>query len=129
MVRNIVIWVLRVVLALMFAISASGKLDPAGNIAAAFTRWGYPIPMMIAIGAVELIASVGLLVPRFTTLSCAMLCLTMVGSVVTHFTNFEEMGWPLLPLLLIGLLVVVWRFGGAGIRREYALAWERHDHR
>lgn len=118
MIKTILVWVLRVVLALTFAISASGKLDPTGNIAAAFTRWGYPIPMMVAIGVVELIASVALLVPRATTLACTILSLTMAGSVVTHFTNFEEMGWPLLPVVLITLLIVVWRFGNRGIRRR-----------
>ena len=108
---KILIWVLRVLLALTFAASASGKLDPGGNIAEAFTRWGYPIPMMMAIGVVEMIASIALLVPRFTTPACATLALTMVGSIVTHFTNFDEMGWPLLPVVLIALLAVVWRFG------------------
>jgi uncharacterized membrane protein YphA (DoxX/SURF4 family) len=111
MIGKVLIWGLRVLLALTFALSASGKLDPGGNIAEAFTRWGYPIPMMIAIGVVELIASIALLVPRFTTPACAVLSLTMVGSIVTHFTNFAEMGWPLLPAGLVGLLAVVWRYG------------------
>jgi uncharacterized membrane protein YphA (DoxX/SURF4 family) len=111
MLATLLIRVLRVLLALTFAASASGKLDPRGNIAEAFTRWGYPIPMMMAIGVVEMLASIALLVPRFTTPACAVLALTMVGSIVTHFTNFDEMGWPLLPVALIALLAVVWRYG------------------
>ncbi len=105
------VWVLRVLLALTFAISASGKLDSGGNIAAAFQRWGYSIPMMMTIGVVELAGSVALLIPKLTTIACALLALTMVGSIVTHIANFDEMGWPLLPIGLIALLGIVWRYG------------------
>lgn len=107
----IAVWVLRVLLALTFAISASGKLDPNGNIAEAFRRWGYSIPMMMTVGIIELIASIALVVPRLTTAACAMLAMTMVGSIVTHVANFDEMGWPLLPVGLIALLAVIWRYG------------------
>jgi uncharacterized membrane protein YphA (DoxX/SURF4 family) len=107
----IAVWVLRVLLALTFAISASGKLDPGGNVAEAFQRWGYSTPVMMAIGVVELVASIMLLVPKLTAVACAILAVTMLGSVVTHITHFDEMGWPLLPLVMIALLAVVWRFG------------------
>jgi len=61
------IWILRVLLAATFALSASGKLDPGGNIAEAFQRWRYSIPLMMAIGVVEMAASIAFLVPKFTT--------------------------------------------------------------
>lgn len=108
--RRAVIWILRVLLAVTFGLSASGKLDPGGNIAEAFQRWGYSIPMMMAIGVVEMAASIALLIPKFTTPACVTLVLVMCGSIVTHFTHFEEMGWPLLPLILISLLAIVYSF-------------------
>ena len=109
--RGAVIWVLRIVLALLFAISASGKLDPSGNIAANFQRWGYPLAVMMAIGVWELAGSILLLFPRFTGPACLMLILVMAGSIITHVQRFQEMGWPLLPLALVALLLVVWRVG------------------
>jgi uncharacterized membrane protein YphA (DoxX/SURF4 family) len=101
-------WVVRVLLALTFGISASGKLDASGNIAEAFARWGYPVPLMMAIGTAELLASIALLVPRFVSAGCVVLGLVLLGSIGTHFQQFDELGWPLLPSALLALVATVW---------------------
>lgn len=100
-VLALVAWMLRVSLAATFALSASGKLELDGNMAANFSRWGIPLAVMVCIGAVEALGAILLLVPSRNRLAIRLLGAVMSGAVFLHAKQFDELGWPILPAALI----------------------------
>lgn len=91
----------------MFLISASGKFDLGGNMAENFSRWGIPIIIMVTIGIAEVAGTIMLLFPKLSFYGAVLLTIVMLGSVVTHVRYYDEMGFPLLPVVVIFFLIIV----------------------
>ena len=51
-----------------------------------FRNWGYPEHFYLLIGAIEVVAGIGLLVPRLATPSAAILSVVMIGAAITQMT-------------------------------------------
>ena len=89
MALRVLVWTIRVVLALVFLVTASGKFDPTGNMAGNFARWGYNLEILFFVGSIFLV-------------------LLMIGAIVTHFRFQSELGLPSFNvLILIGIVVIV----------------------
>ena len=51
-----------------------------------FRNWGYPEHFYLVIGAIEVIAGLGLLIPRIAAPSAAVLSVVMIGAAITQMT-------------------------------------------
>ena len=103
MLRTIAIWTIAVVIALLFVLVGFSKLaGPSGaNWAARLSHWGYPGASRYAIGGIEILAGVGLLVPSLRRSAAVTLMVVMGGALVTHLIHGEFIRL-LSPLILGG---------------------------
>ena len=103
--RLIAAWVLQLLLAALFAIQGCMKLAGSPAWISRFKAWGYPDHFYLAVGAVEFLGAVALLVPRLTRLGTGVLIVVMVGATATHLIHREPQ--VATTLVLITLLVIV----------------------
>ena len=104
--KNIAVWSLTIVLALLFLAAGAFKLTGAQEAIDNFHRWGYPDWFRVVTGVIEVVGAIGLLVPKASWVAAAGLSATMLGAIATHLHSGEATKAPL-PLALLVLLVVV----------------------
>ena len=105
-VETIVSWILQILLAGLFVMSAIPKLTSDPELVGNFTRWGMPGKIYLVIGFFELLGAIGLLIPRVAAAAAVGLMLIMVGALFTHLTNYEW-GMAIVPLVVTIFLAVV----------------------
>ena len=111
--RNIIAWVLQVLLGLAFIASGFKSLTDLPGTVNTFKNFGLPGGLAYVIGGAEILGGIGLLVPRFTRLAAIGLCVIMMGAVVMHIIIIPgglAGGIPAMILLglLAGLLWLRW---------------------
>lgn len=108
--RNVIAWILQVLLAVAFIASGANKLLHLADTVKGFGGMGFPSWFAYFIAGAEVLGGIGLLVPRFTRLAALGLMLIMVGAAYVHTTKIPggllPNGFPALGLL--ALLVVVY---------------------
>ena len=104
--KQVGVWALTVVLAVLFLLAGGGKLIGAPKQVDNFAHWGYAAWFVYVIGAVEAAGAIGLLLPRFAGFAALLLGGTMLGASLTHLVHHEMMAVPI-PLVILGLLAVV----------------------
>jgi len=117
---NIALWVIQVILALAFAMSGIAKLSQPKEKLAEQMPWvnDFSQNTVRIIGALELLAAIGLILPAvtgiltfLTPLAALGLVLVMLGAIVTHLGRNE---YPMVGvnvvLLILALIVVYGRF-------------------
>ena len=109
MLRLVAIWTLAVIIGLFFVLAGFSKLAGAsGNDwAVRLSHWGYPAVSRYAIGGIEILAGLGLLVPPLKRLAAASLMVVMAGALLTHLLH-GELVRVLPPLILGGLSFVLY---------------------
>ncbi|MEV0268117.1 DoxX family protein [Hamadaea sp. NPDC050747] len=119
---NVVLWIVAGLLALAFLGAGFMKLtQPKVQLAAKGLGWteDYSAGAVKAIGALELLAGIGLVLPAlldiapvFVPLAALGLGLIMVGAIVVHARRKETKALPINVIFLVLAAVVVWgRFG------------------
>lgn len=119
---NVVLWIVAGLLALAFLGAGFMKLtQPKAQLAAKGLGWteDYSAGAVKAIGALELLAGIGLVLPAlldiapvFVPLAALGLGLIMVGAIVVHARRKETKALPINVIFLVLAAVVVWgRFG------------------
>jgi uncharacterized membrane protein YphA (DoxX/SURF4 family) len=118
---NVVLWILQALLAAAFLGSGLTKLGTPREKLAKTMGWvdDVPQPGVLAIGAVEILAAVGLILPAalkiapvLTPLAAVGLIVVMVGAAVTHGRRHETAYIAINVVLLALAAVVAWgRFG------------------
>jgi uncharacterized membrane protein YphA (DoxX/SURF4 family) len=118
---NVLIWVLQILLALAFLAAGLTKLTQPRQRLATTMGWveDFSDPGVRAIGALEILGALGLLLPAVTGLAPVLvpiaavgLALLMVGAAVTHRRRGELPMIGINTVLLVLALVVAWaRFG------------------
>ena len=107
--RNIIAWILQIILALAFIASGANKLLHIPDTVVGFGKMGFPSWFAYFIGVAEVLGGIGLLVQRFTRLAAVGLMLIMLGAAYVHTTKIPggllPNGFP--ALILLALLVVV----------------------
>ena len=78
-----------------------------------FRAWGYPEHFYLLIGALEVVAGLGLLIPRFAAPSAAVLSVVMIGAAITQMTVGGRSG--------VGELVFAVLLAGIAYARRMAL--------
>ncbi len=104
--KNIVGWVLQILLGVLFLMSAVPKLMGDAAAVANFENWGYPDWFLMLTGVLELLGAIGLLIPTTAGWAASGLVLMMLGAAWTHISNDEGLA-VLVPLLFAALLAVV----------------------
>jgi putative oxidoreductase len=97
-------WTVAVVMGLLFVVVGWSKMAGASGInwAARLSQWGYPGASRYAIGGIEILAGLGLLVPPLRRWAAIALMVVMAGALVTHLIHGEFVRL-LSPLILGGL--------------------------
>ena len=118
----IVVWIVSVLLAAVFAITGLAKLigrEPIGLQAAAMN--GFPQWIRMLVGIVEVGGAAALLVPPVAAVSASMLALLMVPATITQWVSGEP--GLFIPVLLFALLLLVaWRRNPTAVRASYDAA-------
>lgn len=118
----LVVWILSVLLAAVFATTGISKLigtEPLTLQAAAMQ--GFPPWIRMVVGVVEVVGALALLVPTVASFAAAMLALLMIPATITQWIS----GQPgvFIPILLLALLLIVaWRRNPAAVRAGYDAA-------
>jgi len=103
-------WLLQLALAVLMAGPGMSKFTSA-NWERMFRRWGYPDGFYLVVGAIEVIAGAGLLIPRFTSYCAMLLSGVMLAAAVTHIRSGTRNGIAeiALAMLLAMLAWIRWR--------------------
>ncbi|WP_310502884.1 DoxX family protein [Paenibacillus qinlingensis] len=89
------------------------------------STYGYSVTFMYIIGAIELVAGIGLIIglwqPRTALISAGIIGMIMASAMLTHIRSDEGMRTSLLPLifLLMALFVIISNSRGVERKREY----------
>ena len=111
--KEIVLWLLTLMLALVCV--RSGLLKLTGNVfwVRDFHRWGYPDWFRIVVGLAEVASAVLLLIPRVAVCGAALFAVVMFGAIYTHATHNESGRLPFnFFLVALSLVVMVARAPG-----------------
>lgn len=108
--RNIIAWILQVLLGLAFIASGFNKLRDMAATVAMFGNMGLPPALAYVVGGAELLGGMGLLIPRLVRLAGMGLSIIMIGAVLMHATQIPGGlvgGVPAIVLLVL-LGVLLW---------------------
>jgi uncharacterized membrane protein YphA (DoxX/SURF4 family) len=111
--KEIVLWILTLMLALVCI--RSGLLKLTGNVfwVRDFHRWGYPDWFRIVVGVAEVASAVLLLIPRVAVCGAALFAVVMFGAIYTHANHNESARLPFnFFLVALSLIVMVARARG-----------------
>ncbi len=119
---NIVLWIIAGLLALAFLAAGAMKLaQPKEKLAASGMAWveDFSPAMIKTIGALEVLAAIGLILPAvldiapvLVPLAALGLAVMMVGAAITHVRRKEnQMVFVNVLLLVLALAVAIGRFG------------------
>ena len=97
-------WLLQVLLAIVMVGPGSQKFT-SPTWERMFRTWGYPDGFYLVIGAVEVVAGIGLLIPRVASASAITLAIVMAGAAATHIIHGDRNGVG--ELVFMSLLLVV----------------------
>ena len=98
--------------ALGFLAIEAGKLAHDAEMREFFTASGYPVALMYAVMAAEVLGAIGLFVPRARLYAAAGLALLMLGAIATHAKNgdpFSDSLDAVRMLVLLGGITVLAR--------------------
>lgn len=118
---NVVLWIVQILLALAMAGSGAGKLTQTRAKLAESMGWveDFTAQQVKALGAVEVLAALGLIVPALTGIAPVLtpiaavgVALFMVGAAVVHARRREFVNVGINLVLIVLAVVVAWgRFG------------------
>lgn len=110
--KNILLWILQVLVALAFLGAGFAKLSGQPMMIEMFEKLGLGQWFRYLTGSIELGSAIMLLIPRITFVGAALLVCTMTGAVAAHL--FKLGGSPAGPLVLLMLSgLIIWgRFDG-----------------
>jgi putative oxidoreductase len=97
-------WLLQVLLAIVMVGPGTQKFT-GPTWERMFRTWGYPDGFYLVIGAIEVVAGIGLLIPRVASASAITLAIVMAGAAATHIIHGDRNG--IGELVFMSLLLVV----------------------
>jgi putative oxidoreductase len=109
-VKNVVLWVVQILLAAAFLMAGFSKLAGQPEMVANFDTIGLGQWFRYFTGAFEIVAAAFLVIPRLTPVGAAMLLCTMAGAVLAHLVVLDGSPVPAVVLGLLAALVLWGRF-------------------
>jgi len=116
----VVVWILSVVLAAVFATTGTSKLIGVEPLTLQAMR-GFPGWIRMVVGVVEIVGALGLLIPSVASVAAALLALLMIPATITQWISGEP-GVFVPIVLLVLLLIVAWRRNPSAVRAGYDVA-------
>jgi uncharacterized membrane protein YphA (DoxX/SURF4 family) len=118
---NIFLWIVAGVLAAMFLLAGVMKVTQPKEKLVAMMKWAVPVPegQIKALGLVELLGALGVILPRalniapvLTPVAAVGCAIVMTGAILLHTVRkeYKEVVFPPLVLLILALIVAVGRF-------------------
>ena len=105
--RTIAVWVVSALLAALYVFAGVSKLSGAPEAVEGFARAGYPGWFRLLIGVIEVIAGVGLLIPRVAFYAAGVLGVVMIGAINTIVWSGDLGPVVMVPIACLALLGVV----------------------
>jgi putative oxidoreductase len=106
---NLALWLAALFTAALFIVTGAAKLN--GMMTDQFSVWGYGASFALAIGMLEFIGAIGLLIPRTAGWAALGLSVVMLGAIGTHVAHGDYIA-ALVPVALLGLLgFILWGRG------------------
>lgn len=87
--KQIVLWVLTVLLAAVFLFAGGFKLLHPDQVRSAFVQFGLPGWLALFIGVCEVFGALGLFIPRLAALAASGLSIIMIGATVITAMNHQ----------------------------------------
>jgi len=99
-----VAWAAAIFLAVAFVLVGISKVGgpSAMRWSERFVHWGYPAGAERIVGVLEMLAGVGVLIPKLRRAAAATLVALMIGALCTHLVHTEFLR--LIPPLVLGAL-------------------------
>ncbi len=119
---SVVVWILSVLLAAVFATTGIAKVigaEPIGLQAAAMI--GFPEWIRLLVGLVEIAGAIMILIPSVAAIAAALLALLMIPATITQWTSGQPGVFVPIALFAI-LLIVAWRRNPTAVRASYDAA-------
>jgi uncharacterized membrane protein YphA (DoxX/SURF4 family) len=118
---NIFLWIAAGLLAAMFLMAGAMKVSQPKEKLLSMMAWSKTVPgwQMKALGAVEILGAIGLILPRalniapvLTPVAAVGCAIVMAGAVILHATRkeYKEAVFPPLVLLILAIIVAAGRF-------------------
>jgi uncharacterized membrane protein YphA (DoxX/SURF4 family) len=118
---NIFLWICAGLLAAMFLMAGVMKIAQPKEKLVGMMKWAVsvPEPQIKALGLVEVLGAIGLILPRaldiapvLTPIAAAGCAIVMIGAVILHAVRKEhkEIVFPPLVLLILAIIVAAGRF-------------------
>ena len=106
---RVLVWTCAIFLAMAFIAVGVSKLGGVSAIrwSGRFTGWGYPAGASTAVGILEILGGVGVLLPRWRRSAAVILVALMIGAAATHVLNAEP-ARVVPPLVLGGLALLLY---------------------
>lgn len=82
--KNIIAWILSVILAFAFIAAGFSKLVGDEIQVANFERWGYPDWSIYPVAIIEILIAIAIIVPRYRTMGTTLVFVWAVGAIATH---------------------------------------------
>jgi uncharacterized membrane protein YphA (DoxX/SURF4 family) len=119
---NVFLWIVTILLAVAALGAGVTKVSqPYQKLRSGQMKWveDFPAGVVKLIGALEILAAIGLILPPlvhlatiFVPLAATGFALIMIGAIITHVRRKENQPLPINVVLLVLALVVAWgRFG------------------
>jgi len=108
--KQIVLWVVSILLVATFFFAGSFKLLHSDQIRAAFVQFGLPAWLAVFIGVCEVCGAIGLLIPRLAALAAAGLSVIMIGATILTAINH------LIPIAISNVVILVLLLAVARLR-------------
>ena len=105
---RISLWVMTILAAIAFLLAGIPKVAAVEIWREQFAGWGYPEWFLRAVGLVEVIGALLLVVPRTALVGALVLAVVMAGAVYTHVANGEGTAF-LRPLIFIFVMTMIIR--------------------
>ncbi len=105
-IGTVALWIVTVLLAVAFVLAGVPKVLRMPVWVEMFDNWGYATWFLVAIGVLEILGGVLLLVPRVAFPGAVLLGVIMLGACYTHVANGEA-SEALRPLLYLVFVVIV----------------------
>ncbi len=106
-VKNVVAWVISVLLSLSFVFAGYQKIPPGTGMIKRFEAWGYTADFALLVGVLEVLAGVLVLMPRLASYGGLLIVILMSGAIFTHLsTGVGSAVFATLYLIMAVLLVL-----------------------
>ena len=106
--KYIALWIASALVAIIMMVAGWAKVADAEMLVHNFSKWGYPHWFRYAVGTLEIVSSVLLLMPKFRVYGASVIGGLLIGAVWTHVAAGEYFMIPIPGILLVlsGIILV-----------------------